>query len=124
MQIGLDTGALNVPSPQVVQQAIQWADEESGRGKFPRIDASNVYICSHSAGIVTVRPACDCVFASGPIDHALHDIADIQSVGAPCQRSILTARVCMCVANRAHSQSLVWGGGGGGGDGFSDLDHR
>ena len=55
-QIGLDPKAMNVPRPQIVQQAIKWADQESGKGRFPHIDASRVYMCGHSAGIVTVRP--------------------------------------------------------------------
>jgi hypothetical protein len=55
VQIDLDPNALNVPRPQIVQQAIEWAEIEGGVGRIPRIDTSRVYICGHSAGIPTVR---------------------------------------------------------------------
>jgi hypothetical protein len=61
-QIGLDPAALNVPRPQVVQQAIAWAQQRGGRGRGAelrsRIDASRVFVYSHSAGVPLVRRAC------------------------------------------------------------------
>jgi hypothetical protein len=55
VQIDLDPNALNVPRPQIVQQAIAWAKKEGGVGQIPRIDASRVYLCGHSAGVPIVR---------------------------------------------------------------------